>query len=94
MGEPATSAPALALAVRRPRVTHREATRPPSSAALAALASLAALADQVEDDGTARTHALGLRAIAACKAIRDARVRSDEVAAVALACAVADEDER
>jgi hypothetical protein len=77
-------------AARRPAVTRSQAR---TDAARRALAELPALLDTIEDDAAWRDEAIARRALAACRAIRDAQTRSQETAALALACSVADEAE-
>lgn len=83
-------APAHDRPARRPTVT-RAAAR--TDAARRALAELPALLDTTEDDAAWRDEAIARRALAACRALRNAQTRSQETAALALACAVADEAE-
>lgn len=73
---------------RRPLVTRSQAC---TDAARRALAELPALLDTIEDDAAWRDDRIARRALAACRALRNAQTRSQETAAFALACAVADE---
>lgn len=77
---------------RRSAVT-RAQTRADADAARRALAELPALLDTIEDDAAWRNEAIARRALAACRALRNAQTRSQETAAFVLACAVADEAE-
>lgn len=77
---PARSAPVTRAAAR-------------TDAGRRACAGLASLYDVTEDDAAWRRDEIVRRALAACRAIRDAQTRSQELTALAHACAVADDAE-
>lgn len=89
-GAPAHDQPARRPAVTRADARTDERRRIVAQAAQAAADELPALADTTD----APELALMQRALDACRALRDAQTRSQELTALALACLVADEAEQ